>query len=212
MNRVETTVVNSPPRRWLQRYEARVLTRLGGRVEGGRVLEGCGSGFGTRLILDRFGAARVDALDLDPTMVARARRRLTGHGDRVRVMRGSATDLRGALDQLGQGAGGEDGGYDAVFNFATIHHVPDWRAAVSEVVRVLRPGGRFYFDEVTPAALATRGYQALFEHPREDRFTGEDFVAELESQGLRVGRQWQTRVRGHYLIGVAERLPDGSGS
>ncbi|MCH6165240.1 class I SAM-dependent methyltransferase [Pseudonocardia alaniniphila] len=210
MNRVETAVVNSPPRRWLQRYEARLLHRLGGPVTAGRVLElGCGRGFGTRLILDRFGAREVDALDLDPRMVTRARSRLAPLGNRARVVRGSATDLRAAFDPGGSGRGGESGGYDAVFDFAIVHHVPEWRHAVAEVVRVLKPGGRFYFDEVTAAALATRGYRWLFDHPTEDRFTGEEFVAELQRQGLQV-RGWRTYLRGHYLLGVAER-PRGDG-
>lgn len=208
MNQVETALVNSPPRRWLQRGEAHLLRRLGGPVPGGRALElGSGSGNGTRLILDVFGAGRVDALDLDPAMVARARRRLAGFGDRVRVVQGSATDLRGALAP----DGGDDGGYAAVFDFAIVHHVPDWRAAIAEVVRVLRPGGRFYFDEVTAAALATRGYRWLFDHPTEDRFTGDEFVAELDRQGLAV-RGWRTFMRGHYLLGVAERPAPNGGS
>lgn len=208
MNRVETALVNSPPRRWLQRGEAHLLRRLGGPVPNGRALElGCGSGNGTRLILDVFGAARVDGLDLDPAAVAEARRRLAGFGDRVQVVQGSATDLRAALAP----DGGESGEYDAVFDFAIVHHVPDWRSAIAEVVRVLRPGGRFYFDEVTAAALATRGYRWLFDHPTEDRFTGPQFVAELERQGLAV-RGWRTYLRGHYVLGVAERPAASGGS
>ncbi|MBW0105513.1 class I SAM-dependent methyltransferase [Pseudonocardia sp. KRD291] len=201
MNRVETALVNSPLRRALQRfYETPALLRLGGMVApGARVLEvGCGAGYGTELILRRFGAARVDAIDLDPQMVARAGRRLAGHGDRVRLAAGDMTDLRAALDA-------QDGDYDAVFDFAIIHHVPDWPAALAEIARVLRPGGRFYFDEVTAAALATRGYRWLFDHPTHDRFTGAEFVAELERQGLRVGPRWLTRIHGHYLLGVADR-------
>ena len=61
-----------------------------------------------------------------------------------------------------------------------------------------------YFDEVTAAALATRGYRWLFDHPTEDRFTGAEFVAELDRQGLQV-RAWRTYLRGHYLLGAAER-------
>lgn len=159
---------------------------------------GCGAGYGTELILRRFAAARVDAVDLDPKMVSRARHRLAGYGERVRLATGDMTDLRAALDAA-------DASYDAVFDFAIIHHVPDWRAALTEIARVLRPGGRFYFDEVTAAALATRGYQWLFDHPTHDRFTGPEFVAELERQGLRVGPRWLTRIRGHYLLGVADR-------
>ncbi|PKB41328.1 methyltransferase family protein [Pseudonocardia alni] len=201
MNRVETALVNSPPRRALQRfYETPTLLRLGGALSpDARVLEvGCGAGYGTELILRRFAAARVDAIDLDPAMVTRAKRRLAGYGERVRLATGDMTDLRTALDA-------EDNSYDAVFDFAIVHHVPDWRAALAEIVRVLKPGGRFYFDEVTAAALATRGYRWLFDHPTEDRFTASEFVAELERQGLQVGSRWRTRVRGHYLLGVAQR-------
>lgn len=202
MNRIETMLVNSSPRRALQRwYEVPSLLRLGGELApGSRALElGCGAGYGTELILRRFGADQVDAIDLDPRMVARAQRRVAEHGDRVRLATGDATNLRQALDAA-------DASYDAVFDFAILHHVEDWRAAVDEVVRVLRPGGRFFFDEVPADALATRGYRWLLDHPTEDRFTAAEFVRELERQGLVVGRRWRTRIRGHYLIGVADKF------
>ncbi|MCF6509076.1 class I SAM-dependent methyltransferase [Blastococcus sp. MG754426] len=201
MNRIETALVNSGPRRALQRwYETPALLRLGGRLPPkARVVElGCGAGYGTELVLEQFGADNVDAVDLDPQMVERARRRLTGYGDRVRLVTGDVTDLRQAL-------GAVDSSYDAVFEFGILHHVEDWRAAVGEVARVLRPGGRFYFDEVTADALATRGYRWLFDHPTHDRFTAAEFIAELERQGLVVGQRWLTRIRGHYLLGVGDR-------
>jgi len=206
MNKAETALVNSPPRRWLQRfYETQVLLRFGGRVPpGARALEiGCGSGYGTQLVLERFGAATVDAVDLDPAMIERASRRLARYGDRVRLVQGSATDLRAALDA-------DDGGYDAVFDFGIVHHIPDWRAAIAEVARVLTPGGRFYFEEVTAHALARPIYQRLFDHPTEDRFTAEQFLAELAHHGLVVLGS-VTRISGDYLLGVAAKpVPTGS--
>ena len=200
MNRIETALINSFPRRALQRfYEVPLLARLGGRVPGGRALEiGCGNGYGTRLILDRFGAATVDAVDLDPRAVAAAQHRLAPYEERVRLAVGTATDLTGAL-------AAEDASFDAVFDFAIIHHVEDWRAALAEVGRVLRPGGRFFFDEVTATALRRPSYRRLFDHPKEDRFTAGDFLAELARHGLPVGERWRTHVGGDYLLGVAER-------
>lgn len=200
MNRAETLAVNSPLRRALQRYyEVPQLIRLGGRTPGALALEiGCGNGYGTRLILDRFGAARVDAVDLDPAMIRRARRRLRRHADAVRLRQGSATDLSAAL--------GVDGAaYDVVFDFAIIHHVPDWRAALDEIARVLRPGGLFYFEEVTATALARPIYRRLFDHPRQDRFTAGAFLDELSRRDLDVGDRWRTWVGGDYVIGVAYR-------
>jgi SAM-dependent methyltransferase len=77
LNRLEYALMNNPVRAGLQRHvEARRLLRMGGPMHGGRALEiGCGRGVGTELILDMFGAERVDAFDLDPRMVALARQR-----------------------------------------------------------------------------------------------------------------------------------------
>ncbi|MGP3920625.1 class I SAM-dependent methyltransferase [Nonomuraea sp. 10N515B] len=89
---------------------------------------GCGSGYGTKLVLEQFGAVQLDAVDLDPAMIRRARARLARYAGHVRLAQGDASDLRAAFD-----AG--DGPYEAMFDFAIIHHIPDWRAALAEVAR-----------------------------------------------------------------------------
>ena len=100
MNRIETALVDSPPRAWLQRsYELPLLERLGARIPGRRVVEiGCGRGVGAELLLERWGAAHVTAIDLDPAMVERARRRLARFGSRVEVRCG--TDFVARTDEF----------------------------------------------------------------------------------------------------------------
>ena len=155
---------------------------------------GCGRGVGTEIILEYFGAAHVTATDLDPHMIGLARRRLEPFGDRVEVEVGDATSIASS-----------DGSVDAVFDFGIIHHIPDWRAAVAEVHRVLLPGGRFYFEEVTLHALARWSYRTFLDHPTDDRFGPFGFVSELEQQGLHVGDNAVTRFFGDFVIGVAVR-------
>ena len=174
LNRVEKLMMNNPLRAAVQRrFEARRLLEMGGPATGARCLEiGCGRGVGTGIVLDRFGAATVDAFDLDPDMVEQARGRL-GDDPRVRLWVGDAT----AIDA-------PDGAYDAVFDFGIVHHVPSWRDALGEVHRVLRPGGRFYAEEVLARFIHHPVWRRLLDHPMEDRFDAAGFARGLEQQGF----------------------------
>lgn len=82
MNRLERVLMNSAVRGlFLRWFEAPLLKTLGGHLEGSRVLEvGCGLGLGTELLLTRFEAMHVSAVDLDEDQVQRARRRLSRFG------------------------------------------------------------------------------------------------------------------------------------
>jgi ubiquinone/menaquinone biosynthesis C-methylase UbiE len=110
LNRIEFALMNNPVRAAIQPFEARRLLEMGGPVTGARALEaGCGTGNGVNLILDLFQAASVDAFDLDPRMLAIARRRLAARGSRVRLWIGAAAAIASP-----------DCTYDAVFDFGSI--------------------------------------------------------------------------------------------
>ena len=171
--------LNSPTRAFVQRRAvAPLLERLGGRVEGGSVLElGCGRGVGAEIILDRFRAAELVAIDIDPDMVERARRRLAQRPG-ARVLRGDATEIDAP-----------NRSFDAVFDFGAIHQMPDWPAALAEVSRVLKPGGRFFFEEVAGPLLrwTLRLTVEGWPPPSARPFSRDSFFAELETCGLFVG-------------------------
>ena len=175
LNTIEFHLMNNPLRAWCQhRLEARQLLQLGGAAPGAAALEvGCGRGVGTEIILDRFQADRVLALDLDPRMVELARPRLVRFGERVCLKVGDAEAIQA-----------DDKSFDAVFDFGIIHHVPDWRRALSELHRVLRPGGRAYIEEVYPPVISGRIARWLLEHPKHDRFHHAELLAGLERAGF----------------------------
>ena len=197
LNAIEKALMNNPVRSGLQRwFEAPLLQRMGARVKGSRVLEiGCGRGVGTEILFDQFGVAKVEAFDLDPKMIEKARRRLSKYpADRVSLSVGDAAAIVS-----------DDGAFDAVFDFGIIHHVPDWRTAVSEVARVLRPGGQFFFEEVTNQALNRWIYRTFLKHPKYDRFTADEFMVECERQGMIVGGNLRELFFGDFLLGVGQK-------
>jgi ubiquinone/menaquinone biosynthesis C-methylase UbiE len=195
LNFAERLLIANPVRRAVQRfYEVPLLRSLGGRLGGKRALEiGCGPGAGTLLILREFGAAEVRAIDIDPRMVDLARARLR------RLRPGRASVACGDASRIDEA----DESFDAVFDFGILHHVGEWRRAVGEIRRVLRPEGRFYFEEVTKEALDSALYRLLFDHPREDRFTTADFLSEIGRAGLQPVAPVRTTLFGQIFIGVA---------
>lgn len=186
LNRLEFLLMNNPLRAAVQRHvEARRFLRMGGPIPGARALEiGCGRGVGAEVILDVFGAAAVDAFDLDPRMVALAQRRLSRRGPKVRLWAGDAA----AIDA-------PDAAYDAVFDFGIIHHVPNWRHVLVETFRVLKPGGLFFAEEPVGGVLNHPVMHRLFAHPVEDRFESADFRRALRAAGfiaLKEEHLWHT--------------------
>ena len=101
----------------------------------GDVLElGCGTGF---FLLNLKLAGVVEhgyVTDLSPGMVEVARRIASRLGFEVE---GRVADA----ERIPY----DDGTFDLVVGHAVLHHIPDVEQALREVLRVLRPGGRFVF-------------------------------------------------------------------
>jgi ubiquinone/menaquinone biosynthesis C-methylase UbiE len=175
LNRFEYALMNNPIRASLQRaVVAKRLLALGGPCPGGSTLEiGCGRGVGIEIILDLFGAERVDAFDLDPRMIARAEYRHRDRARQVTIRQGDATQIAVA-----------DEHYDAVFDFGIIHHVVPWQQVLSEVYRVLKPGGQFYAEEVYARVITHWFWRRVLDHPQVNRFDHNGFIAALNEMGF----------------------------
>ena len=198
LNFTERLLVNNPARALVQRlYEVPLLRKLGGSVEGDRVLEvGCGRGEGLTLLLSQFHASHVCGIDLDPEQIDRARRHLAGKYDgRFELTTSSVDKLPFA-----------NASFDAVFDFGMLHHVPVWQAGIAEIRRVLKPGGTFFFEEVTRAALQRWLYRRFLAHPSENRFSEVDFLQELRDHELTPTSSVRRILFGDIFIGTAKLL------
>ena len=152
VNWAERLWVNSPLRFLIQQRETRFFRRLRNLEPGTRCLEiGCGHGAGARIIVNAFQPTHLDGLDIDPVMIRLAlRRQRKWTAERLRFLVGDAQNLPYV-----------DGSMDAVFNFGIIHHLENWRQGISEIARVLKSGGGFYFEEIYPPLLSTRAISLI---------------------------------------------------
>ncbi len=195
MSVLERWLVNSPFRAWFQSGEIAAFIRWSGASAEASVLDmGCGPGVSTALILKALRPRRLAAFDVDPSMIEAARRRL------VRHPRSGVLNLRVAdATQMPY----EDARFHAVFESGIIHHVPNWRAALGEVSRVVKPGGAFCFAEPSRGRLQRSLYR-LLPHAVESMFGAEELRAALEDAGLHLGGPVR-RLPLWDICGVAQR-------
>ena len=101
---------------------------------------GCGAGMDTLIAAQMVGpTGSVTGIDVTPEMAAKARRSVTVMGlETVTIVEGSAEQLPFP-----------DASFDVVISNGVIDLIPDKDAVFSEIVRVLRPGGRIQLADVT---------------------------------------------------------------
>jgi ubiquinone/menaquinone biosynthesis C-methylase UbiE len=175
------------------RLDELALAQLGD-IEGKRVLEaGCGDGGFCRLLCER--EAEVDGIDLSSVAIEQA----IGSCPRARFEVGSVTSLPY-----------RDESFDLVVCLETLEHVPDWRRGLEELIRVLRPGGRFIIT--TPNYLGPMGLYRLWLWVKGERYT--EMGQPVNNVTTTLGRWWQLRRRGLEILAVDGRrvvmpLPGG---
>lgn len=196
LNDLEFALMNNRVRAWSQRaLETPVMIGARGALRGKRVLEvGCGRGVGVEILLEQLDAAAVVAFDFDPRMVALTHERTARFGERVRVYVGDAERVDAP-----------DASFDAVVEFGILHHVSNWRGALAEIARVLKPNGVLYFEEVLKGFVGAPLIRDLFDHPQDTQFTGVGFRKALANAGLQLDESWRQFAE-FGLMGRARRV------
>jgi ubiquinone biosynthesis O-methyltransferase len=125
-------------------------------------------------------------IDFSPNMIEEAKKELaTRNIQRVEVEVGDLTNLRFS-DQT----------FDKVFASEVLEHVPDYRKAVSEMARVLKPGGTLVVT--TPNRHSLYGFDRYVisekilrlkpRHPYDEWKTHKELARALENNGFEIVR------------------------
>ena len=154
---------------------------------------GFGGGIGLRLLMDAVGAkGRVYGVDVAQTMVEAAHARFAAEcaAGVLDVRQGSMLDLPMP-----------DGAVDGAITVNTVYFVADLEAALGELTRILKPGGRLVVGIGDPAMMARMPVTAHGFRLRPP----EEILGAMRSAGL--GESRHERLEGtharHLLVGVA---------
>ncbi len=159
---------------------------------------GCGSGHHSLMVAERLRPSsgeddehpRVIGLDVSRAMLDKLLRNAAARGVEDRIEALEADALAIPLD---------DAMADRAITLAAWHHLDDPQAACLELVRVLKPGGRFICVdlEIRPDSRPVRGLEG---HDRT--FTTDHMRRYLESAGL---HDIQVETIGRWIVGAADK-------
>jgi len=168
-----------------QRLADELLERVPGLVgPGAAILElGCGTGYVTERLADRFPAARIVGIDLAERMVAATARRI-GRRATIELIVGDAEQHPWP-----------EGAFDAIVSSSTIQWFTHPQTTMARLARSLRPGGHMLHTAFGPGTF--RELFALVEQVEAERRlesrtgrvfalrSAEDWARELEHAGMR---------------------------
>jgi len=199
-----------------QDIAARLAGLLPSAPAGARVLEvGCGTGFLTRHLLERYRDASFLISDIAPEMVRECERRFPGTA-RFRVMDGEAPD--------------HEGPFDLIASSMTVQWFADPAGGVRRLAGLLAPGGTLIYSALGAdafpewrAALAAEALRdgttpmpplpgvVAEEHRRIEYGSGRDFLAVMKSIGAAEPRPGYRSLPPGALRRALRRLECGSG-
>lgn len=142
-----------------------------------RVLDvGCGTGYGSAMMAARMG--EVVGIDSSPETISWARSKHRAENLKFLAMPATALNF-------------PDGHFDAAYSIQVIEHIEDIDLVLAEVVRVLRPGGKFIVATPNRVTYSPEGMHNIY-HVRE--YSAEEleillatFFPETRVNGLHAG-------------------------
>lgn len=146
---------------------------------------GCHEGYGLGFIKKYFSPKVLIGIDINEKSIKIAKKRVLNKKFKSVYLRVADAKNLPFDDEI----------FDAVFTFATLHHISDWKKVISEIRRVLKLGGYFIFKEPV-ARFYKLPFAKYFDQPAS-LFHENQFQEILKSNHFEI-LHWQWR--GFYKI------------
>jgi len=191
-------------RRYCEATHAAVLGLCPATLSGSVLDLGCGTGLFLERMASRYPAARLFGVDASRDMLAMARRKGM---DRTCLVEGDLAEL-----PFG------DGQFDLVVSSSVLHFVDDWKRAVTECARVVRPGGRVVIADWWDGRWGMRlidFWLRCLNSAHRSPIPEEDLIREFALAGLSIDRQTRCHAGGlwwTYVLSATKRVARGAPS
>lgn len=192
----EVWTMKLPYRRWMvEEVTSKYYHDFFKELAGKNILEvGCGHGFGVRAIKRYFSPKKIVATDVDPRMIASARKNIDD--SEVVFEEADATKLHY-----------KDNSFDAIFVYGVIHHIPGplWKNCLKELYRVISPGGKVFIYDNSIESFRTfwgRINKIISVHPYDSMYRKTEFFDYLKRVGFTILKDIDL---GRYFVVVAEK-------
>jgi phosphoethanolamine N-methyltransferase len=170
----------------------------GSDISGCTVLDvGCGLGAIDELLVREYRAATVVGIDLDPSLL---------EDMQARIERARMTDRIRGIQVDGGPLPFADASFDVVFSKDSLVQIPDKPAIFAEVLRVLRPGGRFIASDWLRGGTAEYSAE-MMEFFRLEGIAYNMATLAQSADGLRAAGfdKVEIRDRHDWYLGLAQR-------
>jgi 2-polyprenyl-3-methyl-5-hydroxy-6-metoxy-1,4-benzoquinol methylase len=167
-----------------------------------RILEfGCGTG--TTAVHHAPHVLHIDAIDVSQNMIEIGRRRAAEFNiDNITFTRGTLAEFNADTASL-----------DAVLGLNVIHLIPDWQSVLTEVARILKPGGVFVSSTGCLGGSSLRFIKLLVPlgkllglMPDVLVLTESELADEIKKSGFIIERQWCHGMKGINVFIIARKM------
>lgn len=172
LNNVELAAMDNSLKKFIhENIELRVFKFLGLDGTNKDILElGCGSGFGAELLSEMEPKSYL-GVDVMAVQLEKARSLNLKNSEFVYMDASNLNEI-------------DSNSKDVVVIFRILHHVPEWRIALKECFRVLKPKGKIFVVEPYKPLIKLSDKFLKWKHPEEALFTVKEFVDGMQNAGF----------------------------
>lgn len=189
MGKTEKWFMNRPKHNLMAANKAERLLQYVDFKGNQKFLEvGCGNGAAGKHIAKKY-SLNVTGVDVDPEQIQNAIRDIEKIQN-IQFFEGDSTNLKFS-----------DNEYDIVYSSGVLHHIGNWKKALEEINRVLKPKGYYIFSDLAYSRFTSRFFKNIAKN--YGVYNVDDIIDFMKNQNFEILHQEKPRgviLKNHNVV------------